>query len=161
MNIRCRSGELAEHLKNNLDRLGLAPEQFDYEITNLTVVPGGLNEDENGVHCANFRYRGVFYLEHLPRRHFALLALLVQNYLDTRDEIREKFALPAVTLEAISLDRGQTVDVDIAVEFVDPAYIVPDPDGPLVGFNGVRYNAGPYDLRIAETLDGIDETIGD
>lgn len=160
MNIRCRSNELDEHIKKHFDRLGILPEQFDSEIMELTVVPGGMTESEAGLHYANFRYRYVMYIERLPKAQLALLALLIQNYLDRCDDVRDRFDLPDVKLDVISLDRGVTVDVDATVEFVDPAYLVQVDGGPIL-FNGAEYDAGEYDLRVAETLDSVDGEIGD
>lgn len=158
MNIRCRSGELSEHLKTNLDKLAIQAEQFDSEVTSFDLVPGGLNETERGLHYANFRYRSVYYFERLPKHKLALLALLAQNYLDNHDDVREKYELPPLHMDVISLDSGATVDVDITVEFVDEAYLIEEPGGPIEIF-GKNYDAGDYDLRIAETLDEISEHV--
>lgn len=158
MDIRCRYREMTEYLKTKFSRLEIQPENFGHKIVTFEAEPGGLNVTESGLHYANFRYRSVFYFERLPQKHLALLVLLVQNWLDRFDDTRREAKLDRPKFEVISLDDGTHVNVDAAVDFLDPANLVETPGGQLVIF-GKEYDAGSYDLWIAETLEEIDEHV--
>ncbi len=160
MFFRCRAGELAEHLKKNLNALGIAAEQLDWETGRVTVTPGGHKITERGLHFASLRYDSSFYFERLPRAQVATLALLIQAWLEEHDDTRGDYDLPDVAMETISLDAGRTVDVDVTIEFVDPLELVADPEGPIV-ISDQRYSAGTYDIMVAETLGAVDGEAAD
>lgn len=146
--IRNRFNELCEHLKAQALSLQFRPEQFDTELEDFTVESGGHNETENGFWFANFRYRGVIYLERLNKAALPLLALLVKAWLDENDDVRERFRLADPQFQAADLD-SKSMDVVVTVDFLDPVYLAEKADG-QVKWCGRTFAVAEYPLCVAE-----------
>ena len=147
--IRNRFDELCVYLKAQHLLLKVRPEQFDSELEDFTVEPGGHNVTVNGLYFANFRYRGILYIERLPQSTLPYLALLVKAWLDDNDDVRGDFRLPAPSIQAVNLD-GKLMDVVVTTEFIDPVYLAESADGP-VKFCGKSYAVAEYAVCVAET----------
>ncbi|MDD5699034.1 MAG: phage tail protein [Victivallaceae bacterium] len=147
--IRNRFLELCKHLQDKKQLLQFRIEQFDSEIEQLTVEPGGNNETVQGWHVANFRYRGMIYIERLPGEKLALLALMIRAWLDEHDDTRAKYNLDHPKIETVALGDGLK-DVLIAAEFVDEVFVVPTEGGPVEWF-GETFDAGVYPVDYAES----------
>lgn len=161
--IRNRFQELCSHLKKKKTLLKFRDEQFGTEVESLSITDGGHNETTEGSHFANLRYQGVIYIERLPESSLALLAILTKAWLDNNDDVRDIYKLKPPTTEVISLgDHCLMVVIDI--DFVDPVYLVEDPDG-NIEINGKTYADTDFEYWIAESGEvhggAINEGAGD
>lgn len=154
MSNRCRAEELASHLQNHLTRLGITPEQLNWELGDLTVIPGGFMETEDGLHYAALRYGSVFHFNNLPLGKLTLLGLLIQNFLDQQDSGRSSSALAPVKLQFASAPTGSSANLNALVEFIDPIILVENASGPVI-FQGKTYDFGTAVIDVAETVDAV------
>lgn len=131
-----------------LDRQLVAPEQLDAwtEKVDLELV---WKETERGLLMGNMRYRAVFSLERF-QDHPGRLMALIGSWLETNDPDRHKWELPAPEFAIEPVDTGNDLfDVDLVLEFVEPQYLVEDPDGEFQAF-GTTWALAPFDLWVAE-----------
>lgn len=146
--IRNRFFELCEYIKTNTTLLKIRNSQFESEITDLTVEPGGHNESIKGWHFANFKYRGTIYIERMPGESLSLLMALIRAWLDEFDDLRDKYKLADPKVETIN-ENNKLLTVMGAIEFVDDVYLVEDENGPIRWF-GKNYTTGEYPYNVAE-----------
>ncbi len=146
--IRNRFLELCRHLKDKKNILKFTVEHFDSEVEEMTVENGGQNETEQGWHFANFRYRGMIYIERLPGETFALLALMIRAWLDEHDDTRNTYRLEQPVIESVDLG-GNLVDAMCEINFVDEVFLVESETGPIE-WRGGKYDLGVYPVNYAE-----------
>jgi len=148
--IRSRFNELCAYLQAQAATLKFRPEQCDTEIEDFTVADGGHQQTVKGYWFANFRYRGVLYIERLPLASLPVLAVQVKAWLDENDDVRYDFKLPDPQIQAAELD-DKTLDVVVTVEFIDPVYLAPAADGKgNVNWNGKSWTVAEYAVNVAE-----------
>lgn len=148
--IRSRYRELAEHLKTKCKELGVRLENFGSEIAEMTLSSGGRNNTEQGLHLADLRYQGVFFIERINTGAAILALIHVRAWLDSNDDTRGRYKLPDPQVSMVKLDGEEDLsDLLLTIEFVDPIYIAPSESG-TVEYNGVKYGVEPYDLWVAE-----------
>ncbi len=156
--IRNRFLELCKHLKNKKTLLKFTIEHFDSEVEQMTVDNGGQQETEQGWHFANFRYRGMIYIERLPGETLALLALMIRAWLDEHDDTRNKYRLEQPVIETDDLGGG-FVDVICEINFVDEVFLVESATGPIE-WRGGKFDLGEYPVNYAEGGDIGNVTTG-
>lgn len=149
--MRSRFDELRDYLKANLGLLRAKKEQFDSTVENATGEPGGLNCTEKGYHVMNLRYRGVIWIERLPRPALELLMIMTAMWLAQNDDTRQNHALGGPEYDFIDLGGGLQ-DVEIAIDFVDDFYIAAADDGP-VDWEGQKFAPVDFDLWTAESAE--------
>ena len=148
--IRNRFLEICNHLKTKKHTLGFRLEQFESEVDTIAIEHGGMKETVSGWHFANFKYRGVIYIERLPADNVATVALSVRAWLDDNDDLRDKYSLGVPKMEVLKLDNDRLVDVIINTDFVDEIYLTETEDGPIT-WRGQEFDIAPYPVDYAET----------
>lgn len=150
MNIRCRFGDLVNHLKTKIKTLGVALENFDDAMAQIRILPGGRNETEEGWHFANLRYRGVLSIERISNNSAVLAMLYIRAWLDEHDDQRDRYKLGDPEASIIPLDNSCTlVDLEVEVDFNDPVYLNMSDDN-MIDWQSGSFNLSDYDLWIAE-----------
>lgn len=131
-----------------LERHLVMPEQLDSwtEQVDLELV---WKETEKGLQMGNMRYRAVLSLERFQDHPGRLMGLL-GSWLATHDPDRHLFDLPAPAFAIEPVDTGNDLfDVELVLEFVEPQYLVEDPEGEFEAF-GTTWSLAPFDLWVAE-----------
>lgn len=153
--IRSRFSELLRHLKGKAELYHIPPENFQDDTADMTVESGGHDITVQGLHFADFRYRGVILVERVPAQTATMLILHARAWLDTHDDQREihELAEPAITL--LRLDTGNLTDLMLDIEFCDPVYLskaaADAPESGVISWDGADYTLDEYDLWTAET----------
>ena len=147
--IRNRFQELCSHLINKKTLLKFRDEQFGTEVESLSITDGGHNETTEGSHFANLRYQGVIYIERLPESSLALLAILTKAWLDDNDDVRDTYKLDKPSFDVAPLG-DRLVDILVTIDFIDPVYLVEDPDG-NIEINNKTYADADFEYWIAES----------
>lgn len=152
--IKARFRELAEHLKTKGKLLNIRPENYQTDIVQFMLCPGGHNITPQGLYLANFRYRASLYVERIAMPAAITLMIHARAWLDDNDDTRDKYKLADPEISIIELDDGDLVDLLLTGEFIDPVYLAPAPEGTpdaeIIEWNGRRYTVAEYDLWIAE-----------
>lgn len=127
-----------------IERRLVEPEQLDSwtDQVNLELI---WKPDVDGMRMGDMRYSATIALERFADHPGRLMAL-VGSWLENNDQDRDE--LPAAKFDITMLD-SDLADVDITLEFIEPQYLVEDPEGEIQA-HGRTWSFIPFDLWTAE-----------
>ena len=138
-------------IKQNQSLLGIDQKQYEFTGEAGRSKSGSNKETENGFHYSDFEYVQFFNIEELPNRSFALLIILVQQFVNG---LGEREGLQEIDFEFGPHDKGKSMDVEITFGVRESVYLVPVDNSPIE-FNGKKWGFGESEYYIAQSLGAL------
>ena len=107
-------------------------------------------KDANGLLVGNLQYTAAYSLGDVSSDNTQWLMVFLLSWLNENDDNRQTYSLGNPSLQ-ISPTTADLVNIEVSVDFVDPVYLVTDPNG-RVEIMGETWGFGVNDLWIAETF---------
>ena len=131
--------------------MGIEKDQWEITGEGGQILPGSNKETEQGLHFLDFEFRLFIEIENFPAKHFALLTLLVHQFVNG---LGERDDLESVGIEFGPHNRGKSLDVEITFGVRDAVNLVEVENSPIE-MNGKTWGFGEGGLDVAGSLAGM------
>ncbi|MEY8251737.1 MAG: hypothetical protein RPR91_05070, partial [Colwellia sp.] len=115
-------------LETNQGLLGIKHDQWEITGESGQLLPGSNKETNFGLHYLDFEYRLFIEIENFPAKHFALLTLLVHQFVNG---LGEREGLENVGIEFGPHNKGKSLDVEITFGVRDAVNLVEVENSPI------------------------------